>query len=100
MNYAISSDSGEQQRWVSAFELYDMTQKEEHYESISVEYEGVTHTGRLVISGTRKLTFTVEYRGRKSADGRAYGTSADELHNLRTMAEVHLVRILGDFERS
>lgn len=77
-----------------------MTQKQEQNESISVDYGGVTHTGRLVIFGTRKLTFTVEYMGRKSADGRAYGTSAEELHNLRTMATVHLLRILGDLDRA
>ena len=77
-----------------------MTQKQEQYESISVEYGGVTHTGHLVISGTRKLTFIVEYKGHKSSDGRPYGTSTEELHNLRTMATVHLLRILGDLERA
>jgi hypothetical protein len=76
-----------------------MTQKQERRESISVEYGGITHAGTLVISGTRKLTFSVEYRGHKSGDGRAWGTSAEELHNLRTMARVHLLRIIGDLER-
>lgn len=76
-----------------------MTQKQQRTESISVEFGGVTHTGRLVILGTRKLTFTVEYRGRTSGDGRAWGTSAEELHNLQTMARVHLLRIAGDLER-
>lgn len=79
-------------------ELFDMPQKQEHYESISVEYGGITHTGRLVISGTRKLTFTDEYQARKSGDSRAWGTGPDELHNLRTMAKVHLLRILDDLE--
>jgi hypothetical protein len=72
--------------------------KQARRESISVEYSGVTHTGTLVISGTRKLSFYVEYRGQKSGDGRAWGTSAEELHNLRTMARVHLVRLIGDRE--
>ena len=76
-----------------------MTQKQERRESISVESGGVAHTGTLVISGTRKLTFAVEYRSHKSGDGRAWGTSPEELHNLRTMARVHLLRIVGDIER-
>jgi len=76
-----------------------MNQKRERRELISVEQGGVTHTGTLIISGTRKLTFSVEYRGHKSGDGRAWGTSAEELHNLRTMGRVHLLRIIGDLER-
>jgi hypothetical protein len=73
--------------------------KQERRESVSVEMGGVTHTGTLVISGTRKLSFHVEYHGQKSGDGRAWGTSAEELHNLRTMARVHLIRLVGDLER-
>lgn len=76
-----------------------MSKKQERRETISEEYDGVMHTGTLVISGTRKLTFSVEYRGHKSGDGRAWGTSAEELHNLRTMARIHLLRIIGDLER-
>ena len=77
-----------------------MMQKQQRRETISVEYGGVTRKGTLIISGTRKLTFSVDYRGQTSGDGRAWGTSAEELHNLRTMARVHLLRIVADLERS
>lgn len=73
--------------------------KEERRESISTELGGRIHTGQLTISGTRKLRFTVEYLGKTSSDGRTYGTSSDELHNLRVMAEVHLLRLLSEAEK-
>jgi hypothetical protein len=70
----------------------------EQSEQISVEFEGRKETARLIISGKQKLSFTVEYRGETLSDGRSYGTSKEELHNLHVMAESILLRMINDFK--
>jgi len=77
-----------------------MTQKkQERRESISTEFKGQTHIGTLTVSGTRKLSFTVEYRGRKFSDGRTWGTDSEEQHNMRVIAETILLELVADAER-
>ena len=73
--------------------------KLERSEIISVEYEGRNYQAECVIAGQQKLSFTVNYQGRSSSDGRTYGTSAEELHNLRVMAQLHFIKILGELEK-
>lgn len=73
--------------------------KQERREPISIEFKGRTHTGTLIISGTRKLYFTVEYRGSKLSDGRAWGTDLEEQHNMRVIAQTILLRLVADAER-
>lgn len=73
--------------------------KRERREAISTEYHGRKHTGTLIISGTRKLNFTVEYGGRTLSDRRSWGTDSEELHNLRVMAETVLMELVADTER-
>lgn len=68
--------------------------KREVREQVSIEIEGQTHTGTLIIHGTRKLTFTVEYRGLKKTDSRSWGTSSEEQRAIRTMAQAHLVGLV------
>jgi hypothetical protein len=74
--------------------------KLERSEIISTEYKGKNYQGECVIAGQQKLSFTVKYQGRSSSDGRTYGTSAEELHNLRVMARLHLNKILDDLEET
>jgi hypothetical protein len=73
--------------------------KQERRESISIEKDGRTYTGQLIISGTRKLRFTVEYRGKTHTDSRTWGTDSEELHNLRVMAEFHLIGLVFEAEK-
>lgn len=73
--------------------------KQERRESISTEFNGRDHTGTLIISGTRKLTFVVEYHGRKLSDGRSWGTDSEEQHNMRVIAETILLQLVFDSER-
>jgi hypothetical protein len=68
--------------------------KRETREPISIEVDGETHTGTLIIQGTRKLTFTVEYRGLEKTDSRSWGTDPEERNNIRAMARVHLVSLV------
>lgn len=74
--------------------------KREVREQISTEVDGQTHTGTLIITGTRKLNFTVEYRGRTKTDSRSWGTDAEERRNIRTMAEVHLISLVYEAKGS
>jgi hypothetical protein len=69
---------------------------QERRELLSIEYSGQTHTGTLIISGTRKLYITVEYRGQRVSDGRVWGTHTEEQHNMRVIAQTLLVRLVGD----
>jgi hypothetical protein len=68
--------------------------KREIREQISTEIEGQTYTGTLIITGTRKLNFTVEYRGLRKTDSRSWGTGAEEQQGIRVMAQVHLVSLV------
>ena len=70
--------------------------KREVREQISIEIDGQTHIGTLIIEGTRKLRFTVEYRGRKKTDSRSWGTDLEEQRNIRRMAQAHLVSLVYD----
>jgi hypothetical protein len=73
--------------------------KRERREEISVEHHGREYTGTLIISGTRKLEFTVEYGGRTFSDGRTWGKDSQEQHNLRVMAKTILMELVADAER-
>ena len=73
-----------------------MATKKERREIISIEQDGQTYTGTLIISGTRKLNFTVEHQGRTKTDSRSWGTNSEELHNIRVMAQVHLIGLVAD----
>jgi hypothetical protein len=72
--------------------------KLEKHESISIEHKGKTYTGTLVILGTRKLTFNVEYNGRTSSDSRFWRNTPEEKYNMRVMAHVHLTRLISEAE--
>ena len=74
--------------------------KREVREQLNIEVDGQTHTGTLIIEGTRKLRFTVEYRGRKKTDSRSWGTDPEEQRNIRTMAQAHLVSLVYDAKRA
>jgi hypothetical protein len=74
--------------------------KREIREQISIEVDGQTHTGTLIIEGTRKLRFTVEYRGQKKTDSRSWGTDPEEQRNIRTMAKVHLTTLVYETKKS
>jgi len=73
--------------------------KREYHEPISVELGGRTCTGTLFISGTRKLTATVEYRGQKRSDPRTWGTGSEEQHNMRVMAQSLLLQLIDEDKR-
>ncbi|HEY6215506.1 MAG TPA: hypothetical protein VIW74_02520 [Pyrinomonadaceae bacterium] len=76
-----------------------MANKEkERRELVSVEIDGKTHTGTLIITGTNKLRFSVEYRGQMIGDSRSWGTDAEELKNLRVMAKAQLLQLVYDVE--
>lgn len=77
-----------------------MAGKREVREPVSIEIDGQTHTGTLIIEGTRKLRFTVEYRGHIKTDSRSWGTDAEEQRNLRTMAEAVLVGLVYEAKGS
>ena len=72
--------------------------KLEKREPVSIEHNGKTYTGELIISGTRKLTFRVEYKGRTHPDSRSWGTDPEEQYNLRVMAQAHLVSLVFEVE--
>ncbi len=77
-----------------------MAQKtKERREIISIEFKGHTYSGTLVISGTRKIYFTVEYDGKAESDGRAWGTSSDEQHNMRVTAQSIFLRLIDEADR-
>lgn len=67
---------------------------------MTIDIDGQTHTGTLIITGTRKLTFTVEYSGRTHTDSRSWGTDAEEMYNLRVMAQAHLVQLVFEAGRT
>lgn len=73
--------------------------KQERRDPVSIEHDDKIYTGECIISGTRKLFFKVEYKGRALADSRTWETSQEELYNLRVMARAHLVRLVFEVER-
>jgi hypothetical protein len=73
--------------------------KRERREPVSIDHNGKTYTGDCIISGTRKLSFKVEYKGRILSDSRTWGTSREELYNLRVMAQAHLISLVFEVER-
>lgn len=70
--------------------------KQERREPISVDVDGQTHQGTLILRGTRKLSVSVEYRGRERTDSRSWGTSSEELHGARVMAKLLLLHLVED----
>ena len=76
-----------------------MKQKHERRELLTTEIGGRNYTANLIISGTRKLSFTVEYQGHKISDGRSWGTDAEELHNLRVIAENKFMQLLNELKK-
>ena len=75
-----------------------MKQKHERRELLTTEFDGRNCTANLIISGTRKLFFTVEYQGHKISDGRTLGTNDEELRNLRNMADVKFCTLLNELK--
>lgn len=70
--------------------------KQERREPISVDIDGQTYNGTLVLRGSRKLSVSVEYRGRERTDSRSWGTSSEELQGARVMAELLLLHLVED----
>ena len=73
---------------------------QERREAVTIDIDGQTHSGTLIITGTRKLSFTVEYRGRTHTDSRSWVTDAEELRNLRVMAQAHLVKLVYEAKQN
>ena len=74
--------------------------KQERRESITIEDKGRKYTYDLVICGSRKLTFRVEYQGHVSPDdSRSWGTSAEELQNIRAMSGLLFWKLLGELNK-
>lgn len=77
-----------------------MSGKRQERESISVELGGKTYSGEMVVEGTRKLTFWVEYQGHRSPnDSRSWKPGSEERRNMRQLAHIHLLRLVEDVER-
>jgi hypothetical protein len=70
------------------------SEKREHHEVMSVEVDGRTHAGTMIVRGTRKLTVSMNYLGNEETDGRSWGTSAEERFNMRQLAKVRLLRMV------
>lgn len=78
----------------------EMAEKKERREAVSIEIDGKTYTGHVIIMGTRKLTFCVEYQGKRSAnDSRSWKPGVEEHHNILVIAEIHLDRLVREVER-
>ncbi len=77
-----------------------MSGKRQQRESISTELNGKTYTGEMVVEGTRKLSFWVEYQGHRSPnDSRSWRPGTEERHNMRQLAYIHLMRLVQDVEK-
>lgn len=52
---------------------------------ITIEHEGRTYTGQLIIEGERRLSFKVLFQGKEFTDAKIY--RPDEMDQLRANAE-------------
>ena len=75
-----------------------MTNKKEQREIISVEHQGQTYSGTLILRGTRKMEIWVNYQGQERRDSRSW--EPHEGHNMRVMGEALLLQMVADKQRS
>lgn len=74
------------------------TAKREHRELISIEYQGQTHIGTLILRGTRKMEVWVNYQGKGRKDSRSW--EPHEGHNMKVMGKALLLQMVAENEAS